>query len=103
MTETKRLGRGLEALLGPISREDAAASGALRELSVAAIGPNPWQPRREFDEAQLGELADSIAASGLLQALARRTHHRRDQQDHHAQDEGTHRTLRRFGREVHQT
>ena len=69
MTETKRLGRGLEALLGPISREDAAASGALRELSVAAIGPNPWQPRREFDEAQLGELADSIAASGLLQPV----------------------------------
>ena len=69
MTETKRLGRGLEALLGPITREDAAASGALRELSVAAIGPNPWQPRREFDEAQLGELADSIAASGLLQPV----------------------------------
>jgi len=69
VTETKRLGRGLEALLGPISREDAAASGALRELSVAAIGPNPWQPRREFDEAQLGELADSIAASGLLQPV----------------------------------
>jgi ParB family chromosome partitioning protein len=69
VTETKRLGRGLEALLGPITREDAAASGALRELSVAAIGPNPWQPRREFDEAQLGELADSIAASGLLQPV----------------------------------
>jgi len=69
VTETKRLGRGLEALLGPITREDAVASGALRELSVVAIGPNPWQPRREFDEAQLGELADSIAASGLLQPV----------------------------------
>ena len=67
------MGHGLEALLGPITREDAAASGALRELSVAAIGPNPWQPRREFDEAQLGELADSIAASGLLQPVVVRT------------------------------
>ena len=69
MSETKRLGRGLEALLGPITREDAAASGTLRELAVAAIGPNPYQPRRDFDEAQLGELADSIAASGLLQPV----------------------------------
>ena len=34
MSETKRLGRGLEALLGPVSREQAEASGALRELPV---------------------------------------------------------------------
>ncbi len=33
MSETKRLGRGLEALLGPVSREQAEASGALRELA----------------------------------------------------------------------
>ena len=36
MSETKRLGRGLEALLGPVSREQAVASGSLRELPVAA-------------------------------------------------------------------
>ncbi len=67
--ETKRLGRGLEALLGPVSREEAAASGALRELPVASIRPNPFQPRTHFDEAELRELADSIAASGLLQPI----------------------------------
>ena len=69
MTETRRMGRGLEALLGPITREDAQASGGLRELAVSSIGPNPYQPRREFDETQLKELSDSIAASGLLQPI----------------------------------
>jgi ParB family chromosome partitioning protein len=69
VTETKRLGRGLEALLGPITRDDAQANGGLRELAVSAIEPNPYQPRRDFDEDQLKELADSIQASGLLQPV----------------------------------
>ena len=69
MTETKRLGRGLEALLGPISKDDAIASGGLRELAVNAIGPNPYQPRRDFNEPELQELAASIEASGLLQPV----------------------------------
>ncbi len=69
MTETKRLGRGLEALLGPMTREEVVASGGLKELPVSAIGPNPYQPRRDFDPGQLRELADSIAASGLLQPV----------------------------------
>lgn len=74
MTETKRLGRGLEALLGPISRESAEASGALRELPVTAIRPNPFQPRRDFDPSGLNELAASIEASGLLQPIVVRSH-----------------------------
>ena len=69
MSETKRLGRGLEALLGPVSREAAVASGALRELPVGSIKPNPFQPRREFDPEALSELAASIEASGLLQPV----------------------------------
>lgn len=69
MTETRRLGRGLEALLGPVTREQAEASGALRELPVTQIQPNPFQPRRTFDETALAELAESIRASGLLQPL----------------------------------
>jgi len=71
----KRLGRGLEALLGPISRDQAAAAGALRELPVSAIKPNPFQPRRDFDEVALGELASSIEASGLLQPVVVRSSH----------------------------
>jgi ParB family chromosome partitioning protein len=69
VTESKRLGRGLEALLGPLTREAVQANGGLKELPVAAIGPNPYQPRRDFDEAQLKELTDSIEASGLLQPV----------------------------------
>src|ERR1019366_8290837 len=69
VTETKRLGRGLEALLGPMSREQAEATGALRDVTVSSISPNPFQPRRSFDDAALAELAASIAASGLLQPI----------------------------------
>jgi ParB family transcriptional regulator, chromosome partitioning protein len=69
MTESRRLGRGLEALLGPISREQAEATGTLRELPVGALAPNPYQPRRDFEPQALQELADSIAASGLLQPV----------------------------------
>ena len=73
MSEAKRLGRGLEALLGPVSREQAVASGALRELPVAAVRPNPFQPRTHFDAAELTDLARSIEASGLLQPIVVRS------------------------------
>ena len=69
MSDSKRLGRGLEALLGPMSREQAEATGALRDVAVTAISPNPFQPRRSFDDDALAELAASIAASGLLQPI----------------------------------
>jgi ParB family chromosome partitioning protein len=69
MSETKRLGRGLEALLGPVSREQAEASGALRELAISSIRPNPYQPRTQVDEGPLEELVASIQASGLLQPV----------------------------------
>jgi ParB family chromosome partitioning protein len=69
MTEARRLGRGLEALLGPISREQAEASGALRELPVSQVAPNPYQPRTRVDESALAELTASIEASGLLQPV----------------------------------
>ena len=69
MSETKRLGRGLEALLGPVSREQAEASGGLRELPIGSVKPNPFQPRTRMDEGQLDELVASIQASGLLQPV----------------------------------
>jgi len=69
MTETKRLGRGLEALLGSVSREQAQAAGAFRELPVASVQPNPFQPRTQMNEAELVELTASIEASGLLQPV----------------------------------
>jgi len=69
MSETRRLGRGLEALLGPLSREEVTPGTALADLPVGAIRSNPFQPRHHFDEAALTELAGSIKASGLLQPL----------------------------------
>jgi ParB family transcriptional regulator, chromosome partitioning protein len=69
MTEGKRLGRGLEALLGPTSREQAIAAGTLRELPVGSVRPNPYQPRTRIDETALAELTASIEASGLLQPV----------------------------------
>lgn len=69
MSETKRLGRGLEALLGAVSKEQAEASGTLRELPVGNLSPNPYQPRAHIDEDALAELAASIEASGLLQPV----------------------------------
>jgi ParB family chromosome partitioning protein len=69
MSETKRLGRGLEALLGAVSREQAEAAGSLRELPIGSVLPNPYQPRTHVDEDSLAELAASIEASGLLQPV----------------------------------
>jgi ParB family chromosome partitioning protein len=69
MSETKRLGRGLEALLGPVSREKAEATGALRDLPMTSVKPNPYQPRTRMDETQLDELIASMQSSGLLQPV----------------------------------
>ena len=73
------LGRGLNALLGDIAREEPvgsepnAASG-LRMVSIGALAPHPSQPRRHFDEAALDELAASIATRGLIQPIVARPH-----------------------------
>ncbi len=58
------LGRGLDALI-PGSREER---GVL-DLALDRVEPNPSQPRAAFDEAQLGELAASIAVHGVLQPI----------------------------------
>jgi ParB family chromosome partitioning protein len=66
-----RLGKGLSALLGEYSQpqgETPPAEG-IRIVPVARIAPNPFQPRREFAEAQLAELEASIRQNGLLQPL----------------------------------
>lgn len=65
------LGRGLEALLpaAPPETETAADDAAVQFLDIDAIDPNPQQPRRSFDEAELQELQDSIAEHGVLQPV----------------------------------
>src|ERR1700736_3621398 len=66
------LGKGLGALI-PTGAERAGGPAAigpgLQELPIAAIRPNPYQPRDRFDEEGLGSLADSIREVGLLQPV----------------------------------
>jgi len=70
MTEprTRRLGRGLEALLGPALVE-GRADGSTRQIPLSALRPNPYQPRRDFPEEALAELTESLRTSGLLQPI----------------------------------
>ena len=67
------LGRGFDSLI-PTELEQTVAesvgvpssSHAMRDVDLLAIVPNPHQPRRHFDQAELQGLADSIAAHGIL-------------------------------------
>ena len=63
----RRLGKGLGALLG----ENLETTPEARDqtVPVAAVRPNPFQPRREFDEERLAELEASIRRDGLLQPI----------------------------------
>ncbi|MGA8839941.1 MAG: ParB/RepB/Spo0J family partition protein, partial [Candidatus Aquilonibacter sp.] len=68
MTQPKRgLGKGLGALLGdgPLPTSPSAQE-ALREIPVARITPNPFQPRKHFDEAAMDDLRASISEYGVL-------------------------------------
>ena len=65
----QRLGRGLAALLGGPAPGGVEVAGGLLELEVAAIRPNPSQPRRRFDDAALDALAESLRTSGLVQPI----------------------------------
>ena len=65
----KALGRGLEALIPAATAvADGSASG-VRELPIADIAPNPFQPRSRFDDEAIKELAASIKATGVLQPI----------------------------------
>jgi len=71
----RRLGRGLDALLGqaaseahPISTEHTPKS-ITSTLPIAQIRPNPYQPRKEFRAEELADLESSLRVSGLLQPI----------------------------------
>ena len=67
MTQNKKrgLGRGLDSLF----TDNSVGESGVTELDINDIEPNRDQPRREFDQAALNELADSIALHGLLQPI----------------------------------
>lgn len=65
------LGRGLGALLsspGPASSAEAPGAATI-ELPIDAIAPNPQQPRKDFDDKALQDLAASLRQSGVLQPV----------------------------------
>ena len=64
-------GRGLDALIDTTDVETQGSSN-LNEISLQLIDPNPNQPRREFDEAALEELAASIREIGLVTPITLR-------------------------------
>lgn len=65
------LGRGLDALIS-VSDVDPGGSSAIKEIAIDNIVPNPEQPRRDFDEESLEELAVSIRELGIVQPLTLR-------------------------------
>ena len=69
----KALGKGLESLLPRVQAAaestPAPETGKPREIPVGDIDRSPYQTRTRFDEAQLGELAASISATGVVQPI----------------------------------
>ena len=79
----RRLGRGLEALIGSLPAAGATGSPArsasaspvdvpYRAIPIDQIRPNPFQPRKEFREDELAQLQASLTANGLLQPITLR-------------------------------
>ncbi len=70
--KTQKLGRGLDALLGEMDEayeNEGSQKDSVLEISVKDIRPNPYQPRKSFNEEALLELSESIKCDGLLQPI----------------------------------
>lgn len=68
-SKRKALGRGLESLLGDLPEELTSYVSAVPDIPIDAIEANPWQPRTDFEEEALIELANSIKAQGIIQPI----------------------------------
>lgn len=66
MAKKKRLGRGLDALISDESKKEAAG---FKNINLEKIKANPYQPREEFNETELSELAESIKTNGVIQPI----------------------------------
>jgi ParB family chromosome partitioning protein len=76
-TRQRGLGRGLSALMADVAVDVPAATAErldLRRIPIERLEPNPDQPRRNFDNAALEDLAASIREKGVVQPLVVRPH-----------------------------
>jgi ParB family chromosome partitioning protein len=71
MADHRRLGRGLAALIGDVGEESAPAEQGRkpRRAPIESLKANPRNPRRNFTEAELDELAASIRERGIIQPI----------------------------------
>lgn len=69
MNKPRGLGRGLSELIRTPAAAATTPGESVHELDIGLIDPNPVQPRQSFDPAELADLANSIAAQGLLQPI----------------------------------
>ena len=79
-SDKKAVGQGIKALLSNIDKKNIRTKAPEKHLltkeegslkvSIDYLEPNPWQPRREFDEEKLNELAESIKIHGIIQPIA---------------------------------
>ena len=74
MAEKKKLGKGLGAIFGDdidsvldeISKGESSVKGNSTKIKITDIRPNPYQPRKQFNEEGLEELAESIKEHGVF-------------------------------------
>ena len=69
---TKRLGKGINALIRPPSKQDTSPAG-VTNLPISKIKTNPHQPRKKFDKKSLVELASSIKEKGVITPITVKT------------------------------
>ncbi|MDD5156528.1 ParB/RepB/Spo0J family partition protein [Sulfurimonas sp.] len=70
--KTQKLGRGLGALIGEIDEayeNELGQKDSIIEIPLKDIRPNPFQPRKHFEESSLYELSESIKSDGLIQPI----------------------------------
>jgi len=69
MVQKNALGRGLGALIEDADQGEVAPAAAINEIYIDTIEVNPYQPRKNFDEESLRELASSIREIGIIQPI----------------------------------
>ena len=70
--KSQKLGRGLDALLGEMDEayeNEGSSRDSIIEINLKEIRPNPYQPRKSFEDSSLFELSESIKNDGLLQPI----------------------------------